>query len=251
MRIFLTKLLILITLINHAQTLTPIVISTSGANFSTSQVSLSVTIGELTAIETVSNNSINLILTQGFQQNHNIVALPLKLIDFKNIKVGNSNQLKWSVISEFNINSYYVQSSIDGINFRNIDTILAKNNNQKQTSYSVIDKDINFGNNYYRLQINESNGSKWYSWVIKVNENEKNIKLYPMPLSNTLFIELYQQKRELKELKLMDIVGKTIWTKSFYFEKGLNNIQIDFSKQNSGTYLLIGLDNKGIQLIKN
>ena len=104
---------------------------------------------------------------------------------------------------------------------------------------------------YYRLQINESNGSKWYSWVIKVNENEKNIKLYPMPLSNTLFIELYQQKRELKDLKLMDIVGKTIWTKSFYFEKGLNNIQIDFSKQNSGTYLLIGLDNKGVQLIKN
>ncbi len=251
MRIFLTNLFILISIINYAQALTPIVICSGGANYNNSQINLAVTIGELTSVQTVSNNSINLILTQGFQQNQNLNALPLNLIDFKNKKVGINNQLKWSVQSEINIISYFIQKSRDGRNFKNFDTVIAKNNSLIETSYSVIDSQVDVGNVYYRLQINELDGSKWYSWILSFNDNINRIKVYPTPFDKNFFIELSQSKKEIKEFKVIDILGRTVWAKTYYLEQGINKLNIDFSTQNTGVYFLSGLGKEIIQIIKN
>ncbi len=65
-KIQLLLLLSSLSLCLHAQSLTPFVISSSGAFFSNGAGMLSTTIGELTAVSTLSGGSN--ILTQGFQQ---------------------------------------------------------------------------------------------------------------------------------------------------------------------------------------
>ena len=93
MKKLILPLLLLIVLNLNSQTTTPNVVSTSGGFYANSTASLSVTVGELTSVSTVSNASINLILTQGFQQNNSSTGLPVKLIQFTGCKKTTFNYL--------------------------------------------------------------------------------------------------------------------------------------------------------------
>lgn len=86
-----------------AQTLSPTVLSTSGAYYTSANNSLSVTIGEMTMVETFSASSI--ILTQGFQQpedfnvgiitvaepDWNITAFPNPTLDYVTVQLDGNN----------------------------------------------------------------------------------------------------------------------------------------------------------------
>ena len=72
-KLFTYLLSITFVTISQAQTLSPSVIASSGGFSSGGGISLSSTVGEVAVIQTLSNISANVILTQGFEQPTDIV----------------------------------------------------------------------------------------------------------------------------------------------------------------------------------
>jgi hypothetical protein len=83
LRFFLTFIFcVSIYVFSLGQTFTPTVIASAGEVYTNSQGSLSVTIGEMSAVETFQNVGANLIINQGFQQYEQNRTVPLKFISF-------------------------------------------------------------------------------------------------------------------------------------------------------------------------
>ncbi len=235
---------------SKAQSLSPQVIATSGGFLTNSKGSLSVTIGELTGIETLSNTSINLILTQGFQQNNAATVSPLKLISFTGTREKNTVLLNWLVQNEVAIKQYEIERSTDGIQFFRLDEVIAKNNGQPKNKNNYIDKDAKPITIYYRLLIKEMDGRDWYSWILKITGNGSAIKVYPIPVKKEFVVAFTLLKSETKELSLLNAGGHLLWVKSYQLKAGSQQLTIDLGDQPAGNYILNGLDEKGILIIK-
>ncbi len=225
------------------------VISTAGDYYSNSNGSLSTTIGEMTAIETVSNPIINLIITQGFQQNDPSTPLPLKLIQFAGNRVTTTIPLKWLIQNEGGVTKYNVQRSSDGGTFFTIGTVTATNQISAEKNYSYVDSVSSSSMLYYRLEIFEKDGSKLYSWIIRINSLGEIVKVYPVPIINSFFIEVNSLADIKKEVKVINNIGGAIFAKTYSLQKGTNKLEIDLTGIPSGTYYLIGFD-KPFQVIK-
>jgi hypothetical protein len=108
----------------------------------------------------------------------NPAVLPVKLSKFSSEKSQNSIALKWSTSFESNFKNFEVQKSRDGKSFENIGTI----DPEKNALYTFNDPKPSLGLSYYRLQINDLDGSVTYSKIIAVNYNVEHISLaYPNP----------------------------------------------------------------------
>ncbi len=76
-----------------------------------------------------------------------IIPLPVTITSFKGENIDNYNKLYWSVEDEINCDYYKVESSIDGYNWKLVDSIKASNS----SNYTIIDKNPNNNINYYKL----------------------------------------------------------------------------------------------------
>ena len=235
---------------NNAQSFSPQVVASSGNYYSNANGSLSVTIGEMTSVNTVSNSSINLILTQGFQQNENPIIYPLTLISFTASRNDKTVLLNWIVENEIAISSYTVEHSANGKDFTAIGNVKAKNNGQLENKYPFTDYKAGTNTVFYRLSIIEMNGEHWNSWIVKLNGNGNEIKVYPVPVKHNFYVEISMMKDENKELKLYNMAGNLLWVKNYLLKQGKQRIAIDMSNLPAGSYSLSGLDQKNIMVIK-
>lgn len=236
--------------IGYAQSLSPKVTSSSGGFYSNGQGSLSVTIGESSSVNTVSNSLINLIFTQGFQQSESLTVLPVKLINITAERINEIAKISWQVTNEFSIVSYILQRSLDGINFDNIVNIKASNSGSISNNYTFVDAKPLLGNAYYRILINEDNSNKWYSWIVELNNTGSQYKVYPMPVYDKASIEISVLQKISKDLRIYDLLGRIVWNKIVVLNVGKNIITIDLNSQPVGTYILKGIDNNGIKILK-
>jgi hypothetical protein len=225
------------------------VISSSGAYYTNSTGSLSVTIGE-TVVSTVSNSSINLILTQGFQQSQNQSSLPLQLIAFNAKKENNHIALQWKTIQEYNIKSFTLLRSVDGINFEPVGTVAPINNPSLENIYQFKDQYSNTKTVYYKILITEKDGSSSHSWIVSLSSRSEEIKVYPVPVKSTLTIEVNQTNSTKTTVQLFDLSGKLLFNQNYNLVTGLNRITLNIAHLPQGTYLLRGLNETSIKIIK-
>ena len=226
------------------------VITSSGNYYTNSQGSLSVTVGEA-VVNTVNNTSINLILTQGFQQSTVQSIVPLKLIVFTGNKIGNDIKLQWKVLNELNIQTYTIQRSTNGTTFENIGIVNAINNGSKENDYSFLDTKANNTTVYYKLLINEKNGVTQHSWIVSLtNKVVDQIKVYPVPVKNAVTIQFTQAETKTQNIQITEVNGKVVYNKMHILSIGNNALNIDMSSFAAGTYFLIGLNETGIKIIK-
>jgi hypothetical protein len=225
------------------------VISSSGAYYTNSTGSLSVTIGE-TVVSTVSNSSINLILTQGFQQSQNQSSLPLQLIAFNAKKENNHIALQWKTIQEYNIKSFTLLRSVDGINFEPVGTVAPINNPSLENIYQFKDQYSNTKTVYYKILITEKDGSSSHSWIVSLSSRSEEIKVYPVPVKSTLSIEVNQTNSTKTTVQLFDLSGKLLFNQNYNLVTGLNRITLNIAHLPQGTYLLRGLNETSIKIIK-
>jgi len=245
-------LLVILSFINTLWTTHAVsqeVISTAGDHYSNTDGSISATIGEMTAIETASSTSINLIITQGFQQNDPATTLPLQLIQFTGYRIASILPLKWVVQNENGIIKYNIQRSVDGKNFTTIGAVMATSQIASEKNYTYTDRAASGKTVYSRLEIFDKDGSKFFSWIIKINGLSEAVKLYPMPVTNSFFIEINALSNVKKEVRLINSLGVIIFSKSYILTQGLNKLEIDIRQIPAGTYYLTGFD-KAFQLIK-
>nr|MCU0352228.1 T9SS type A sorting domain-containing protein [Cytophagales bacterium] len=93
--------------------------------------------------------------------------LPATILDFAGRLENGGVQLTWRVNSEVNVLQYVVEHSPDGVNFTPIDTVAARGGNRLLTYQSFDSQPID-GANFYRLRIEDQDGSYEYSRVVTV-----------------------------------------------------------------------------------
>jgi len=192
---------------------------------------------EVTDGITVCKDSITIYVTP-------VNTVPLKFISFVAKRMVKDIPITWKVAEVFNIVGFDLERSFDGTSFSLL------NNKPIGTAAEYSFKDNHPQKAWYRVKVNEADGSSWYSWIESVNALPLNVNIYPNPTANKINIVYKANEAGFKIIKLIDIQGKTMLTKTINTLIGNNNISIDITSITNGTYLLVGLSENGNIIIK-
>ena len=150
------------------------------------------------------------------------VALPLNLLSFNAKKINEQVvQLDWSTTNESNTDKFDIEKSIDGINFKNIGSLKAKENSTSKTNYSFRDNNIPLSTHdilYYRLKQINLNGTYSYSTIKALlwkNSKYNFVKVFPNPSDGVYKLLLGGDDNvtttSTTEITVNDITGKQVY----------------------------------------
>ena len=168
-------------------------------------------------------------------------VLPVELVSFKGIINQCFVNLIWEVANEENFSHYEIERSKDGLSFSKIGTVNPTNTTSNKF-YAFEDKAIE-EENYYRLKMVDLDGSFEYSNAIHLTSDcsVSHLKLFPNPasISNGILHVNLQSRSEEVELKIIDLLGRTLKVVSLEVEVDImNTITLDVSDLSEGTYSL-------------
>ncbi|KAK6028700.1 polymorphic outer membrane protein repeat-containing domain protein [Ostertagia ostertagi] len=166
------------------------------------------------------------------------VPLPVQLISFEAVKGpdNKSSVLEWQVNREAGMSRYKIQRSSNGNTFETIGSVAA---NGKER-YQFMDEQPLPGINFYRLSMEETDGSYTYSRVIRITFRENNqpgIVIYPNPAATILNINPDGIAAGLLALQYTDLAGRTARTIRVNYIPG-EVIHDDISTLPAGSYIL-------------
>lgn len=123
-----------------------------------------------------------------------ITPLPVTVIDFKATQQNNTVKVEWMTTSETNSSNFTVQSSTDGLVWRNIGTLEAAGNSYSAHNYVFIDQNPFAGENYYRFIQKDADNKMSISEILFVQFNESSrshtANIYPNPCSAQVNVAL-------------------------------------------------------------
>ena len=200
------------------------------------------------AFASATNNTVNnYVLTtpiSGLQLNELTLAsvsgpLPLQWRSFIATKQENNVLLEWSTFAEQNSQYFIVQTSINGITWNTIGTVLAAGNSSSMRHYSYLHTSPVAGYNYYRVIETDLNGRYNYSLVRKIGFEFTpwHVEVLVNPVINgrlEIKITLARPNDILPVLKLYTSDGRLLWVKQA--SDGTQSINV--SGYGKGTYLL-------------
>jgi hypothetical protein len=201
------------------------------------------------------------VAASNFSNNYNAdfgfysIVLSVQKIDISALLNGNSAKVKWQTTQEENVATYYVERSIDGINFTTVTTALSKGNGS--FSYEVSDdiSQLNATVVYYRIKAVDNSGVSKYSPRASISlTGSVKLVVSPNPFTETVSISISSMEKAKAELRLINLTGQIVFQKATTIEKGRNSIVLnEFSHISKGTYFLeisIGQKRETQKLVK-
>lgn len=178
-------------------------------------------------------------------------SLAVKLENFHADASGCNAILTWNAYNEINTEAYFVEQSLDGINFHTVSSLIASGlTNGKLYTVEIAQPNPLA---YYRLKIKDNDGTFSYSEIIS-SRNHCNstdyLLVYPNPVSgyedlNVRFSTYYTGKAECI---LFNSTGQRLMNKSLVVSSGINMISFDVKNLSSGTYFIILMTDGGKQI---
>ena len=168
-------------------------------------------------------------------------GLPVELISFGSIISNNQVILNWSTASETNNDFFTIYKSIDGMNYKEIQTIAGAGNSNVVLNYKYIDKDPFNGVAYYKLKQTDFNGNYEYVRITtcKFEENQDlNFKFANPVLNNNMNIAVEIANTGNYQYAIYNYSGQKISGASFELDNNLNNISIPLNNFQSGYYIV-------------
>lgn len=170
-----------------------------------------------------------------------ILPVELSTFEAKYVSKDKGTDLFWVTSSERDCDYFSIEKSYNGQSFFEIGKTKAMGNTSFETQYYYFDKDPIFGMNYYRLKTIDFNGSAEYSEVKAVNvipENMEDIMLYPNPAQQFCEMVYACPKNETVYLKIYDMKGNLLLSKSIESGNGINYETIDLAAYSKGVYMV-------------
>jgi hypothetical protein len=179
------------------------------------------------------------------------VPLPVVLLYFKaTCQDGGYAYLEWSTSSEINNEGFFIEKSVNGVDFSTIGFVEGNGNSNDIHTYAFIDRAF-YQDAYYRLKQVDFDGAFEYFKVVFVsNQSVKNrLAIHPNPVSNELHLSGLTD--ESISVTLYDHTGKAL----LIVEKASpNEIESTISKElpilREGIYFLTLRDTHGSQTLK-
>lgn len=174
--------------------------------------------------------------------------LPLELLNFKAECEQNKINIQWQTASEYNISYFVIERSFNCNYWDSVTLIVANGFSNIINTYNAVDSIDKKDYIYYRLKIVETDNSYYYSDVISVACNSKDVEIidiYPNPADDYFYFTICSSKDRKVEVKLYDDAGKYVINKSIIVYEGLSTYCISTINLACSTYYLtiIATDN--------
>lgn len=182
-------------------------------------------------------------------------SLPVELVDIKaTVTANKSVEISWTTASEFNNDFFDVQrKSQDGTTWETIGQVDGFGNSRQAISYVFMDTKPFSGENYYRLNQVDFDGSSEYSPTVMAKlesvkiEKESSYTLFPNPAKSEIWIKADENNNEAKNtpVDIYTITGEKILSETLQ-----SQIQrLDLTAYQNGMYL-IKIGSKTFRILK-
>lgn len=170
--------------------------------------------------------------------------LPIELLSFTAKVLNEMVQLNWSTASELNNDFFTIQRSGTGEKFEDVLQVKGKGTTNSQSNYVATDRDPLPGLSYYRLKQTDFDGKFTYSHVVAVQNDFSGVQfsVFPNPSEGKKFIvELSgAPATALVPIRIVNAIGVNVFEQTFQTnESGSLKVNIDFSNQAQGLYIVI------------
>lgn len=171
-------------------------------------------------------------------------VVPLKLLSFNATNQNQQNKITWSTSNEINSKQFIVEKSTNGFQFSSLANVPAQRGNGVN-QYQYLDAQALLGTVYYRLRIEDMDGSFSYSPIVKVDaRGVSSLSLYPNPVIHQAILS-HPLAAMASSIELLTADGRTLRT--IQVQQGSQQTLIDVSELPVGNYL-IRFKNQGISL---
>jgi hypothetical protein len=155
--------------------------------------------------------------------------------------VGLRGSVKYNTIPNRETEYFEIPRSENGRDFQTVGKVVTVPPNSEQ-GYSFEDNlsGLRTGIVYYRLRIKMNVGQVIYSGVLRLglNQDQKDITLYPNPVDDVLQLSVPSAKRQEASVSVFDISGALLSTTKFGLQDGTNVLQLDVSAWKPGAYMV-------------
>jgi uncharacterized delta-60 repeat protein len=169
-------------------------------------------------------------------------VLPLVLTQFYAQKQTSKVLLQWSTSSEENLKQFLIERSSDGKTYNAIGEVTAAGNSTTTRNYFFADgSPFMSANNYYRLVMQDIDGTYKYSKVLIVKftgQLTTNIQAFPNPAKDILQVQLPGGLVGKIGLQIIDFGGRVVKTNTLASDGNALTTSFDVSSLQSGIYIL-------------
>lgn len=182
--------------------------------------------------------------------------LPIKLSSFAVQQNEKIIVCKWETLSEENVANFIVERSIDGNTFENIGNVAAVGNSANKLYYQFVDNNAYKQPTkqlFYRLKMNDKNGTFNYSKVVMVRLGEKQLlHLYPNPAKNvtTLSIVNSSVNTSNSTIQIVDYLGRILHQQNAFIAIGNNAILLNTASLPQGNFVVMVKSETEVKTLK-
>jgi hypothetical protein len=170
--------------------------------------------------------------------------LPVEMLSFTAKAINGNAFLNWSTSMEINNKGFFVEKSIDGVNFKDINFVAGFGNSKSVRNYRLEDQNAFAlaSSVYYRLRQVDFDGAETLSNVISLSENDlvsDEVSMYPNPFAESTGINFVSSVSGNATVEVIDIQGRLISSDKLSIKEGSQYVPLNNAdKLNSGVYMV-------------
>lgn len=170
-------------------------------------------------------------------------SLPIELLYFSaEVEKGNQVVLEWKTGSEINNEFFYIERSLDGVEFDDIEIINGAGNSQEELTYTTYDFDAPEGIVYYRIrQIDFDGKNEVFKTKSVFISTQNKVEWKHTKVLDGNQIRVYGELQAEYSLKLFNINGSLVYDhKIGLAQSGISSMTIDLPPDlKPGVYLTV------------
>lgn len=156
-------------------------------------------------------------------------ALPVELAAFTAEPVKEDVALSWTTLTESGAADYTVEHTTRSTNWAVAGVLPAVGESRTEQTYGIVHEQPGSGEHLYRLVMRDLDGTTEYSEVVAVtlaNTGQGVVSAYPNPFEGELSVSFEAETAGTAELKLKDLLGRTVSSKKAQVAAGQVVLQI-------------------------
>lgn len=157
--------------------------------------------------------------------------LPVSILNFQAVPVGNAVTLSWQTASEQNNSHFTIERSANGTSFQTVSRVASLapgGNSSSSLSYDAIDATPLSGVSYYRLKQTDKNGQSTYSKQVKVDRRQDgSLSFYPNPAGKQIRFNGFAQNEQKATIEWWDMGGRSVLKGSLAIAGGSASMNIN------------------------
>ncbi|HEU4469636.1 MAG TPA: T9SS type A sorting domain-containing protein [Flavisolibacter sp.] len=170
-------------------------------------------------------------------------VLSIDFLSFQAINTNKQVSLKWTVVCHEALSAFTIERSADGANFTPIRSISGAARLNEVLEYTASDdiSAIHVPKIYYRIKALSTSGKTRYSSTVFVSAEKQvfTIRLAPNPVKDKMQLMINTEKPLAASLRIIDMQGRTVYSRAEKLAHGSNSIAVDVSaKLSAGLYVL-------------